>query len=1030
MKLSTRVWSFNWPGLTSTLLVVFAVALLFPAHLFADALNLRYPAPSPDGTNICFSYQGDLWLVPSQGGRASRLTVHLGYDGYPCWSPDGRFIAFSSDRNGNFDVYLVPATGGSEIRLTYHTDDDIVSGWDPESERVLFTSRRELENRSVWEIPISEGHPAPLTHIESDRGRYSAKGDKLVFSRGAVPWWRKGYRGSAACDIFIKDLSSGTIDKVTTFSGNELDGWLIPSGSEVIYLSDSTGCYNLFRKNLISGKVTQITSHRLCAAFPSLSADGGLLAYELNGEIYLYDTRLSQGRKLMVDLAVAGKDNDLTYKSVEEGISEMSVSPDGSQIAYIVGGEIFCRDISGMTQSRVTQSAAVNRDVSWTGDSHSLLCSDNTSGSFDVYLITPANDSRDRPALAKEFVREELVGSDRFCLRPSLSPTGGRLAFIRGETELMVVNLDKRTERTFSDKERIGDYSWSGDGRYIVYTQLTSDWMNELLIADTESGSVELISNLPGGYEAPRFSPDGKLIYYLNHDDVYYLYLDRRVAEMTIPERREYLARNGTSNSVAYPPVMVDFEGIQERHVQLTSNGSVTEAILAPGTNFIIYADTDGNITAHSLDGDREQVLMSEIDSPHQLQFADVNGTLFYLDGDGKINSLDIQTGETMKHPFRAEWQVSRSKQYQQIFDEAWATIREKFYDETLHGVDWNSIRDRYRDRIAVVTNERDFYDIIREMLGELNASHCNIWAPAASSPENGWLGVIPDYRDNSAGVRVDKVLPQSPSSRLVSRIEKTDKITSVNGDKLQSSEDIYALLLGQAQREVKLEVMSRNGITRPVYLTPVSTEEFRELAYNYRVESAREMVSEQSDDKIAYFHLSQITPRSLDRFEAELLKYAQGREGLILDLRGNVGGAAHDRLIQILSRREYISHRPRHGKPGFDGSVVVPPHITVLIDEQTSSDAEIVAQGIRELKLGEIVGVRSYGAVIGTEQHTLLNGATLSIPTVGWFSMSGDNLENNGVLPDFVIPLDLTSAEKGDDNQLREATQRLMQRF
>jgi tricorn protease len=214
------------------------------------------------------------------------------------------------------------------------------------------------------------------------------------------------------------------------------------------------------------------------------------------------------------------------------------------------------------------------------------------------------------------------------------------------------------------------------------------------------------------------------------------------------------------------------------------------------------------------------------------------------------------------------------------------------------------------------------------------------------------------------------------------------------------------------------------------VYLTPVTTDEFRDLTYSHRIETARKQVRDQSKDKIAYFHLGQITPKSLDHFEAELLKYARGREGMILDLRGNIGGAAHDRLIQVLSRREYISHKPRHGLPGFDGSVIVPPKITVLIDENTSSDAEIVAQGIRELGLGEIVGVRSYGAVIGTEQHTLLNGATLSIPTVGWFSMTGDNLENNGVQPDFVIPLDLTSAEKGEDNQLKEATERLLHRL
>ncbi len=1005
------------------IVLIFLSLLCFSGAATGQSLYLRHPAPSPDGSRICFGFQGDLWIVSAQGGRAERLTVHVGYDGYPSWSPDGRLIAFSSDRNGNFDVFTIAVNGGVETQLTSHSNDDIVSGWSADSRAVFFHASRNYDYDQVWQIPAKGGHERPLTQIESFYGRPSADGGELVFTRGATPWWQKGYRGSAGCDLFLKDLSSGNIERLTSFSGNDLNGFLIPSGSELIYLSDSTGNYNLFRRNLVGGSVVQMTNHRLDVFQPSLSADGSLVAYETGGEIYVYELRSNQGRRLQVEIAHAAKRNDLVVADTDSGFSEYAVSPDGRQVALIIEGDVFCLDLNSGQSRRLTNTAAAEAGVAWSSDATQLAFV-GRDGDAAVLRLASSNEAEEPLlALAHEFHFQDVLSSDRQIAQPTISPELLRVAFVRGRVQLVVADIKKLTERVLTQQSPVGEYDWSPDGRYIAFTQLNGDWLNELFIGDTESGSVERISAVPGHFRAPRFSADGRILYFLADGDLHYVYLDGQIADLPAYERRElFRVANGMNTS----PLRIDFEGIAGRAIAVDCGGEVVEAVLAAdGATFVLL-------------NSRSEILTLEIESPtprqiagfpagaHHLRSSSTEGTISCLDHAGRMHSLDLTTGEQSRLPLSVPTSYRRSERFQQVFDECWRAIKERFYDEAHHGVNWNTIRESYAPRLQHLTELRDFQDLLREMMGQLKASHLDLWLPDSEHPETGMLGFLPDYTDNAAGMIALEIAPESPAARKSSEIRAFDKITAVEGQKLENDVDPYRPFLGTARREVRVDLINRSGISRSVTLTPLTVAEHRRIIDRQQTDRARERVDKVGGGRIGYVRATQMTPEALERFMGELRQYGSGKQALIVDVRGNSGGSEHDRFLQLLARKQYITHKPRTGVAGEDAPLAVPGPVALLVDERTSSDAEILAQGFRELKIGEIIGVTTHGAVIGTEVQPLLDGSTLKIPTVGWFTLAGQNLENHGVSPDVAVPRDLNRADRGEDNQLDEAIQRV----
>ena len=559
-----------------------------------------------------------------------------------------------------------------------------------------------------------------------------------------------------------------------------------------------------------------------------------------------------------------------------------------------------------------------------------------------------------------------------------------------------------------------------------MFTRLDADWYSQIYIGDSESGAIYKISDAAGSYNDPRFSADGRLVYYVNDNDLHYLYMERRLAEMTFLERQEYAEKNVTPNALGLPTVMIDFDGIADRDVQLTHQGNIESTVMSPNSSTLVYITSAGQIERVNLDGSDQKVVTGTLPSPSDLQFSPRGEIVYVRDSKGRIQSINLQDGTATPLLISGEMDIDRKQEMTHVFDQVWATLKEHFYDPTMHGVDWNNIRETYLPRVQAATEPNDIYDIITEMTGELDCSHIMIWRDKPRVGETGMLGILPDYEDNSAGLKVKYFLSGSPATRLSSELRLEDKITAVEGKKLNANVDYYEAFENAVGTEIKLDIFSRDGISRSVLITPVDAEEYYDCEYRDNLARTRSLVDNLSHKKLAYIQLKQMDNDGMNGFENELAQQLDGKQGLILDIRGNVGGNNHEELLECLSRKPYVTHKTRDGDIGQDARGAITTPIVLLTDENTTSDAEIFALGFRELGLGTIMGTTTYGAVVGAKYYSLANGWKLGVPTVGWYSLKGEALENNGVAPDIVVSRDLSRLERGEDNQLEEAVKYL----
>ncbi|MCK4857600.1 MAG: PD40 domain-containing protein, partial [candidate division Zixibacteria bacterium] len=566
-------------------------------------------------------------------------------------------------------------------------------------------------------------------------------------------------------------------------------------------------------------------------------------------------------------------------------------------------------------------------------------------------------------------------------------------------------------------------------GRYLIFTRIDGNWYNDVYIGDSESGKVFNVTANPGNYGNPRFSTDGRIAYFTADGEIAYVFLQRHVHEMTWRERQLYFEENSNGNG-GTPPVQIDFEDISQRTVKLTNLGQVDAVTMTADAREFLFSTKRGHIWRIKLDGSGLQLLASDLDSPTNLQVAPEENFLYFRDATGRFYSLDVNNAVLRSHPYQAEVTVDRVEELQKVFEQTVATLRERFYDESLHQVDFIETAKQYRTRAATATTSRDLYDIIRQMMGELNASHLAIWPELKRGDQTGHLGIIPDYDHSGSGQIISAIVSGSPADRNVSRLKKGEKITGIENRKITGQRNYYQLLDGRTGKETRLDLINREGITRSVVITPIAAAEYDLLIHNQWVKANRKVVTQVSSGEIGYIHIRQIDDASLRRVEHDIALHTMDRKGLIIDIRGNVGGSAHDRLLELFYRRAYVNRRPRHGATGSDARVAFAGPIVLLVNERTSSDAELFAYGFRKLSLGTIIGTSTYGAVIGTQTRTLIDGSTLAIPSVGWFTLEGENLEGCGIEPDIEAPVNLTLLEKGEDSQLKQTILHLLEQI
>lgn len=987
---------------------------------------LRYPAVSPDGSRLAFSYRGDLWTVPVVGGEAQRLAEVPGWASRPRWSPDGQTLAFCSDAKGNTDLYTVPVSGGAPKQLTFHTADDILGDWSPDGQSLTFYSARDSRLPILYTLRLDDGRLREVTRDEMPLASpsFSPDGNTIAYCRGSAGWARKGYRGSANADLYTVSLSGGAPPKRHSATpGNEMWPFYSPDGKWLYFVADRDGDGGLWKQPAGGGKavrVTQVTGQYI--HYPALAKDGKILVFEADFSLWTVDlsARKPEPRRLTVTAAVRAEPREETL-TVSNGARELEVSPDGSQLALGLRGDIYLVSSGGGEAKQITQSQALDYDFSFSPDGKRLAYVSERDANVDVFLYD----------LETAQTRRLTTDPDPDTA-PVFSPDGQQLLFVRGVNgrQLVTVPVAGGAEKVIAEGAFFGMPRWSPDARWVAYTRRDYAALTNVYARPIQGGDEINISRWNGFNTEPAWSPDGRRLAFLSARsgsmEIYTVDLDRHKSPGAAA------SVNATVPSGVSLPVTIDASGIERRVRQLVSDppgGKGAMAFSPDGTRMIFSAS--GGLYTVPVTGGTATRLTEGVGNTIRLTH---DGTAMYtLSGrSGLVQRVENAGGTPTPVPFRASSTLDLNERQRQTFDQSWRMMRDSFYDAKMHGVDWNGVRSRYRPMVDECVTIQDFHLLLTEMIGELNASHTGASrAGDVKIPgETGQLGLWFDWNHAGPGLLVKEVLPDGPADQDDAQIRAGEYVVAIAGKDVSPVEGVFDLLAGQTNRIVELLVNSRPDRTgaRTVRMSPANRARFSDLLYEQWVERNRKRVDQLSGGRLAYLHIREMKTNALQRFERELLTYAYGKEGLVLDVRFNPGGRIHDELFALLARKVHVFETPRDAlKLTQPFGAFTRPSI-LLINQGSLSDAEIFANGFRANGLGKIVGVPTGGGVIGTSNMTLLDGETeFRLPRTGWNALDGTNLENYGVPPDFYVEYLPSDIAGNQDPQLEKAVTEML---
>ncbi len=996
--------------------MVMVIALLSPAVQAAAIKFARYPHIAQG--KLVFSYHGDLWIARDDGANPSRLTAHVGRDIFPRFSPDGKWVAFSSNRMGNDDIYAVPATGGEPRQLTHATVDDTVLYWTPDGRRILFaTARGERAFASpLHTVSLEGGLPEPLEMDAGQAGMFKQDGMALAFNRTLSRYWRKGYRGNATADLWLMDVKTGEFTKLTNlelkeFKSHAQDCYPMWGADGMIYFaSERDGTFNIWKIAPSGGKPAQVTFHKSDGVqFPSISPDGKTIAYENEFELWALSVPDGKPRKITIDMDFDPKQNLISYLPSQGKTDGFDPSPDGEHVAVDFHGEIFTvpADPEYGEKTQVTASA-------WREQNERF----SPNGRYIAYL---SDESREQEVWiydANSGARRKVSSHASFKEIGPWSPDNKQLVFT-GANRLFAADVESGTVSELAHNPA-GGYQVSDvshDGKWLVYTRRDDDMNSEVYLFDMESKREHNATQNPFNDTRGTLTPDGKKLVFLSDrsegiNQLFVVPLARLLDDPEDPLVKERLRKTKQDLPAAAPPLAVEVDGIGRRARQLTSGDSAVGGYFLSSDGALVYfvsSDQGGRaLFSITIEGkDRKKVSEGSFSGltptyDRKRVFYVQDGDLYRMELTGDKKKSKIRVDVTVKIDHREEWA--------QILDECWRVMKYRFYDEDMHGRDWDAIKARYEPLLKYVGENQDVYDLANEMIGELNASHTGVSGPPS-------FEIAPAYRSrhlgfemkpDSGSYRITHIYRDGPADKEWLGLKEGDYVVAIDGTPLQAGDNYWELMSHRLNEYVTVKVSpTPSGPPREVRIQTV--ESLTDIKYEEWVAKNREFVQKESQHQIAYVHIRSMNQPSLRRFQNEVNQFWR-MKGIIVDIRYNGGGNIDQELLDILERRPYEYWNNRWGSRTWGRrprQAIAGPKV-MLINYRSGSDSEVTPMGFRDLGLGRIVGNPTSGGVIATGSYRLINGGTIRTPgsLVVTYDPSkpnnyGVNLENYGVPPD-----------------------------
>ncbi|PHN04207.1 S41 family peptidase [Flavilitoribacter nigricans] len=1017
------------------------------------------PCLTPDGKTLIFSYEGDLWQSPVEGGVARRITAMEGQERYPRVSPDGKWLAFSGEQYGNADVFIMPLNGGAIQQLTFHEAGDQVEQWSWDSKTIYFNSSR-YNRISTYKVAMDGGTPKRLfghyfnnihnvmEHPSSGEIFFNETWESSSFVH------RQRYKGAYNPDIKSYNPKTGAYKQYTDYEGKDMSVTIDRNGNSYFLSDEHRDVYNLYELDGENKK--RLTNFDTPAFAPFVSADGSSVVFRRDYQIWRYDTKTKKSAAIPIRIVrnqTLAREQDF---KVQGNVTDFDVAPDGKKMAFVSRGEVFVSDIKGQFIRQI-QTAPDGRvsEVYWLKDNKSLLFNQTVAG-YQNWFTIAADGSGKATQLTDDGANNRLLtmNSDRT-----------KAAYLSGRSEVRLLDLESKESKVLARAELWGfqnDRPYFGpDDRHVVFTAY-QDFERDMYVVDIESGAVTNLTQTGVSEVNPYWSPDGKYLYFLTNRTqpnyprgmgdakIYRMPLEKydepfrqeKFDELFADKKEEKKdsTEDKKKEETEKITVSIDEDGLMERLERMGPRFGSQRNIYVyqkDGKTTLLYTSNHNegrygiwktevepfeDTKTEEIKGARTGSFeVREVKGKHYVLFG---GNIYTLNlGQNKVDKIDIN------HTFRRELRA----EFDQMFTETWANMEENFYNETFHGIDWAATRDRYEPYLPFVNNRADLRRLLNDMLGELNTSHFGFYS--SGKEEEAFYGT----RTLAAGLlfeedkpyQVATIITDGPADRKGKDIKKGDVLVAVNGQRIDAAKNREAYFAQPSLDQELVLTFQRGGEEHQVMLHPISAGAQRNLLYDEWMDERQAIVDKATDKQVAYVHMKNMGGGELESFLEQMVSEWHQRDALILDLRYNTGGNVHDAVLQFLSQRPYLKWKYREGKlsnqPNF---APAGKPIVVLINEQSLSDAEMTTAGFKELGLGTVIGTETYRWIIFTSGKGLVDGSFYRLPSWGCYTLDGKNLEKTGVSPDIFVKNTFKDRLDQKDPQLDRAISEILKQM
>lgn len=1035
---------------------------------------LSSPSLSPDGKTAYFAYDGDIWKADSNGGNASRITALDGEEINPRVSPDGKWLAFSSNQYGNYDVYVMPAEGGNIKQLTFHTGKDEIENWGWDSKTIYFTSNRN-NNFGSFKTTVEGKTPQKLfnNYFNNTNGLAETPAGEFLFtnsSESANQVHRKRYKGENNPDILGYNPKNGTFKQYTNYEGKDFNPSVDKNGVIYFISDENNNEYNLYK--IENGKKIPLTQFDTSIKKPFVSANGSKVIFEKDYQLYIYDVATKATKALNINLNTNKTLEKEQNFGVENNISYYDVSPDGKKMAFISRGVLFVSDIEGKFTQQVSDGKERAMEVKWLKDNRTLLFSQTDKGYQNWFSISA--DGKDP--------LKQLTHDSRNNRNITLNSDLTKAVYLSGRDEVRLMDL-----KSFSSSTIVKDEIWafqnstpsfSPNNEYVLFSA-KRNFELDIFIYNIKKQQTINLTNTGVSEEDPFWSPNGKYIYFasdrtnpsyplgMQKSNIYRMALDwfdepyksEKFDKLFTEEKKETKPsekekdnkdkkdKKDTENKEEKDkkdekekePVIKELkinpENTLDRIELVTDRYGYQDdpSVFLDDKKEILFFNSNQDNGKKQLFkkvfSDFEPAKSEKVFDKAAYYITKSDKNLFAL-VEGNIYKMTLAALKPEKVNIQYTFDKDLASEFTQMYDEAWTGVDENFYDENFHGINWKAKKEQYAKYLPHVHNRNDLRILLNDLLGELNSSHTGF--SSTGKEETRYL----NYFTNETGIVfkedqpyiVESIVRKSPAFRSGVDIKPGDQLIAVNGKNIDTAENRETYFTSPKKQDELTLTLSRSGKNVTTKVHPVSNTELKTLLYDDWIFNNRQRVNKLSNNRIAYSYMKNMSTDELDRFLLNMVEQENRKDAIILDLRYNTGGNVHDKVLNFLSQRPYLQWKYREGKmttqPNFAPSG---KPIVLLINEGSLSDAEITAAGFKALKLGKIIGQDTYRWIIFTSGKSLVDGSFYRLPSWGTYTLDGQNLEKTGVKPDIYVKNTFVDRQKDNDPQLERAVQEIL---